>query len=129
MAKSLRVPFQVTGGKIADTKEYSRQVEQKIINVLVISKLERIMIPNYGAGVQQLLFDNIDELVEVDFKTDAVAEVLARVSGVTVVDVRVYQENDTTARVTVYYRTPLSSVTSTTFSVVIPGNLTEESPL
>ena len=129
MPKSLRAPFQVSGGKILTTSDITQINEQKIVNVLVTNKLERPMLPDYGAGVQSLLFDSIDELVEVDFKTDAAAEVLARVSGVTVLDVRVKQTEESEATITVYYRTPLSNVQSTTFSVVVPSTLTEESPL
>ena len=129
MPKSLRVPFQVSGGKILSTTDMTQINEQKIVNVLVTSKLERQMLPEYGAGVQALLFDSIDELTEVDFKTDAVAEVLARVSGVTVLDVKVKQTEESEATITVYYRTPLSNVQSTTFNVVVPSALTEESPL
>lgn len=86
------------------------------------------MLPDYGAGVQALLFDAIDELVEVDFKTDAVNEILSRVSGITVLDVKVVQSAESEATITVYYRTPLSSIQSTSFSVSA-SSLTEESPL
>ena len=129
MPKSLKIPFQVEGGKITTTTDVTAINEQKIVNVLVTNKFERSMLPDYGAAVQKLLFDSIDELTEVDFKTDAVTEVLARVSGVTVLDVRVQQTEESEATITVYYRTPLSNVQSTSFNVVIPSTLNEESPL
>ena len=126
---SLKVPFQIAGGKVCTTSDHTAINEQKIINVLVTGKFERPMIPDYGAGVQSLLFDAIDELVEVDFKTDAVQEVLARVSGLNILDVTVKQTDESEATITVYYRTPMSSVQSTSFNVAIPATLTEESPL
>jgi phage baseplate assembly protein W len=129
MPKGLRIPFNVEGGGIASTSSISKLNDQKITNVLVTSKLERHMLPDYGAGVQALLFDAIDELVEVDFKTDAVSEILSRVSGITVLDIKVVPSAESEATITVYYRTPLSSIQSTSFSVVIPGSLNEESPL
>lgn len=129
MTKSLRIPFRVDGGRIGVTTDLTVRNEQKIINVLVTSKLERPMIPDYGAGVQALLFDSIDELVEVDFKIDAVAEILQRVSGLSILDVKIVPTGESEATITVYYRTPLSAVQSTSFPIVVPGTLTEESPI
>lgn len=122
-------PFQVTGGKIADTTDFVKIIEQKIINVLVTNKLERGMIPDYGAGVDQLLFDSLDDLVEVDFKTDAAQELVGRVSGLNIVDIHIKQTAESTADITVAYRTLLSGVRTTTFSVAIPGLLNEETPI
>jgi phage baseplate assembly protein W len=125
--KAFRVPFSLSGGSIAETTDYQRQVEQKIIDVLVTGRFERVMLPSYGAAVQQLLFDSIDELVEVDFRVDAANEVLARVSNVNIVDIQVKPEDESQANVVVYYRTPLSGTQSVTFSVTTA--LTEETPL
>ena len=124
----MRIPFRIEGGRVATTTNMTVINDQKIINVLTTAKLERHMIPDYGAGVQALLFESIDELVEVDFKTDAVSEILSRVSGITVLDVKVVQSDESEATITVYYRTPLSAVQSTTFSVVV-SSLDEESQL
>lgn len=126
---SLQVPFNVSNGRVLSTDDEKRVIEQKIINVLVTSRLERHMIPEYGAGAAGLLFDDIDELVEVDFKEDARAEVLARVSGVTIVDIKVERVGESQADLTVYYRMPLSPVQSMRLSVTVPGALTEESPI
>lgn len=126
--KSVRTPFNVVGGKIADTTDPRKLLEQKIVDVLVTKKFERPMIPDYGVGIQGLLFEDIDELTRVDFRTDASLEVSSRVSGVTIVDVKVDVVDDTEAQVTVLYRTPLSSVQETSFSLFV-GPLTQESPL
>lgn len=126
--KGLQIPFNVVGGKIADTNDESRLIEQKIINVLVTGKFERPMLPEYGAGIQSLLFDTLDELVEVDFKTDASSELADRVSGISLIDLRIEQTGSSEATVTVYYRTPLSPARSTTFTLPL-GILTEESEL
>jgi phage baseplate assembly protein W len=127
--KSLAAPFQIVGGKIDSTDDPTRIIEQKIVNVMTTGKLERPMIPDYGAGTQQLLFDNIDELVEVDFRSEAATELANRVSGLNLVDIRIEQTDETTASITVSYRTTLSGVRSTTFSVALPGLLTEETPI
>lgn len=126
--KSFRTPFQVVGGKIADTSDPRKIVEQKIIDVLVTQNMERPMLPDYGMGVQSLVFEAIDELEAADFRTDASLEVASRVTGVSIVDVKVDLVDETEAHVTVYYRTPLSSVQETSFSL-FTGPINEETPL
>lgn len=130
MPTSLRIPFNVTGGKVATTTNTKQIVEQKIINVLTTGKLERIMRPLYGAGVQSMLFGNIDDLIAVDFKTDAATEMAENITGMTLIDIAVETTTvETEAKITVYYRTPLSDIQSTSFLVVVPGLLDEESPI
>lgn len=126
--RSIAVPFNIVGGSIADTTDFDTIIEQKIINVLVTGKFERTMIPEYGGDVQALLFDVIDELVEVDFKTDASQELATYVSGVQIIDLRVERTATSEATITVYYRTPLSPARSTVFTLPL-GILTEESEL
>lgn len=126
--RSLAVPFNIVGGSVADTTDFDLIIEQKIINVLVTGKFERTMLPDYGGDVQALLFDAIDELVEVDFKTDAEQELTSNVSGISIIDISVEETNQSEARITVYYRTPLSPARSTVFTLPL-GILTEESEL
>ena len=86
-------------------------------------------LPNYGASLYGLLFEPIDELVESDYKTDAIIELQSRLSGVTVhnMKIRQHEYEESTAEVTVYYSLPLTSVQTLTFT--ISSQLTEESPL
>lgn len=126
--KSFVTPFNVSGGRIAVTSDPARIMEQKVIDVLVTGKMERPTLPAYGAGVQQLLFDSIDELVEADFKTDAGLELARRITGLDVVDLRVTQDDFSTATITVVYRTTLSAVRTLTFQIT-SGLLTEETPI
>jgi phage baseplate assembly protein W len=125
--KSLKIPFRIDGGSVGSTDDLPEIMEQKIINVLVTSKLERLGLPIYGVGIQELVFEDIDELVELDFKTDTISEILENVTGLDVMDVRVRQE-DTTAKVTVYYRLPLEASRSVSVTASA-GFLNEESPL
>lgn len=129
MPKTLTSPFSVVGGSIAYTSDPIKQTEQKILNVLVTGKYERAGRAEYGAGVQQLLFEDIADLEMTDWKIDASAEISASVSGVQIIDMRVSVTDDTTATITVYYRTPLSSPRATVFTLPINSVLTEESPL
>lgn len=129
MARSISAPFHLVGGSVATTSDPVKQVEQKILNVLVTGKLERAGRAQYGAGIQQLLFDNIGDLELTDWKIDAATEVSSGVSSVQIIDIRVNVTDDTTAVITVYYKTPLSSPQATTFTLPINSVLTEESPL
>lgn len=128
MSSAISVPFNVVGGSIATTRDPIKQVEQKILNVLVTGKMERAGRAQYGAGIQQLLFDNIGDLELADWKIDAATEVGNGVSGVQIIDIRVNVTDDTTATITVYYKTPLSSPQATTFTLPLNTVLTEESP-
>lgn len=127
--KSIAVPFRFSGGRVAITRNYDKIVRQKIVDVLTTSPPERMGLPNYGASLYELLFEPIDELVESDFKTDAIIELQDRVSGVTIHDLYIRQNEfyESTAEITVYYSLPLSPAQTLTFTVT--SQLTEESPL
>jgi phage baseplate assembly protein W len=88
--------------------------------------LERVAQPQYGAGVRQLLFESIDELTGADFKLDAATELSDNISGLSLVDMTIVQSDESQVDITVYFRTPLSSVMSTTFTLTM-SELTEES--
>lgn len=127
--KTISTPFNLTGGRIATTTSRSRAAEQKIIDVLVTGKLERPTIPLYGSGIQQLLFENIDELVEADIKTDIGLDMLSSVSGVTILDIKIRQDatDPTVAVVKVLYQISLGTPQTLTFQISTEV-LTEESP-
>lgn len=128
--KTISVPFRVTGGKISTTNSPRTIAEQKIINVLTTNPLERVGTQGYGVGVQAFLFEPIDDLVEADFKTDALLELNTRISGAEVLDIVVKEHDFEEGTVTfnVYYRTPLASTQMTSFTVsTLP--FTEESPI
>ena len=127
--KSISIPFSFTGGKVGSTRNPDSVIRQKIVDVLVTSPLERLGLTNYGANIYSLVFEDIDELVASDFRLDAIVEVQNRVSGVTINDIRVKQNefNPNTAEITVYYSLPLSS--TQVFSFTVSDVLNEESPL
>jgi phage baseplate assembly protein W len=125
--RSISSPFRFDGGRVARTNNNDAIVRQKIIDVLTTYPAERFGVPNYGAGIKGLLFESIDELVESDFRLDAITEVQNRVSGVTVHDIRIRQSelDESTANVHVLYSLPLSSAQTLTFTIT--SLLTEES--
>lgn len=133
--KAIKIPFQFNGGRVNTTTSESTIAEQKIVDVLTTSNFERVMNHQYGAGINNLLFEPIDELVVLDFKTDAIAEIRSNVSRVNVMDIRMSPSNsvaaygspETTMGVTVVYRLPLGSAQIVKFNVAIPGDLNEDS--
>lgn len=127
MPTSLLTPFQIVGGRIGTTTDTVTQVQQKILTTLTTDLLERVGIPDFGVGINQLLFGNIDDLVSADFRVDALTEFSDRISGVEVVDVRVTSQEETTANISVLYKLPLSATRQVSFQVALPGSFTEES--
>lgn len=129
MTISLITPFQITGGRIGATSDITAQIEQKIVNVLTTGRFERVGIPDFGGGVSQLLFEPIDDLISADFKVDAMNELVNRISGIIVVDLRVTVVDQSEATITVFYKLPLASIRQVTFRVTQPGALNEETGL
>lgn len=135
--KSIKIPFQFSGGKTVVTSTPSTIAEQKIVDVLVTNRFERVMRHRYGAGIQQFLFEPIGNLEIFDFTTDAKADIKENVSRVEVLDIKIsptntvaaYGESDTTLGITVVYRLPLGSPQVVKFNVAVPENLTEDTPI
>lgn len=124
---TLSTPFNIASGKVSTVSKTADDIEQKILNVLVTAPLERVGPQGYGLGIQGLLFEPIDELLEADLKTDIVLNLSSQISGVDIVDVTFRQDPLTASavKITVYYKTPLSTVQSATYQIN-SGILTEE---
>jgi len=133
--KAIKIPFQFSGGKTATTSSMSVATEQKIVNVLVTQKYERVMRHKYGFGIQTLLFDVIDEIELTDHIVEAKSDIQAAISDVSILDVKLAPTNsiaafgspETTLGITVVYKLPLGSPQLVKFDVVSPTNLTEDS--
>jgi phage baseplate assembly protein W len=127
--RSISIPFGFNGGRVSTTTDPDTIARQKIIDVMLTNRFERMGVPNYGAGVQGLLYEPIDSLVTSDFKLDAIAEIHRRVKDVTIHDIVVEESfiEESEVRVTVYYALPLSQTRTLVFT--LPDVLTEESAL
>lgn len=122
--KAIKLPLSFNNGRLQTTTDLHQIFKQKIIDVLVTSKRERVMIPEYGCSVYSLLYEMLDPMVFTDFKTDAIQELSRHVSGATIVDLVISEADslradpeNTTLDITVLYRVPPYQVTSTTFTV------------
>lgn len=122
--KAIKLPVTFKNGALVSTTDLNQIFKQKIIDVLVTSKQERVMLPEYGAGTYSLLYEMLDPMVFADFKTDALQELAQHVTGVDIVDLKMssgesfrQDQDSTTLSITVLYRIPPHQVTSTTFTV------------
>lgn len=129
--KALKIPFHFENGSISETRDQRTIEEQKIVNVLVTSRLERVNRPSYGAGARELLYELNDELVFFDFKVDAIQECRSRITSCQVVDIRARENNyiqgeETVMMIDVLYRLPLGSTEVVSIDVAEPGSITED---
>lgn len=135
--KSIKVPFNFSGGRVATTSSPTVVAEQKIINVLTTNKYERVMRHRYGANVNQLLYEEIDELSTADFIIDAKQEAADSISRTSILDIKLtptntiaaYGNSETTLGITVTYRIPLGAPQVVAFKVAAPGITTEDTPI
>lgn len=132
---TLLVPFQFApNGKAAVTDDVRQIAEQQIVDILVTNLSERVMRPEYGAGIVGHLFDPINELA----LADAAMEALTRMNSLNVAVVDNVQVQSaggstlttagSTVEVLVTYRLP-AQPTVFTLRAAIPTYLTQETAL
>lgn len=134
---SIRIPFQFESGRILTTSLPTRIAEQKIVDVLVTDNYERVMRHNYGAGINKLVFEPVDSLNIADFSVDAAQEMSENISRVTILDIRITDDEEvvlfgspeTTIGVTVVYQIPLGSPQVLSFKLDSTGVLVEDTPI
>jgi phage baseplate assembly protein W len=135
--KAISIPFRFENGKVASTEDNAVIAKQRIIDVLATSKYERVMRPEYGAGVSSLLFEPLDPLILADYKVDALSEINDNVSNAKVLDIAfqtsgnfVYNTNDESTLVArVIYEVAGIGLSTFTFTVDTTQILTEETPI
>jgi phage baseplate assembly protein W len=121
--RSIYLPLQFNNGKIATTTDFDTIVKQKIVDVLAVSRGERVMRPRYGVGAYGMLYTTIDPLVWADFKQEALLAMTEDVSGVTIHDIQISTgdprqlSEPTTVTITVTYQIPTSQISSVTLNV------------
>lgn len=134
----IKTPFTIAAsGKVAVEKLTETVVIQKIQDYLMTRQFERPMTPLYGADTHQLLFENFDDLVFQEYKTETIRELNKNVSGAEIVGMSLrpqktlslFGDDDSTMMVEVQYRLPLGGIRSAEFKLVSPLNLTEDSTL
>lgn len=132
---SIKTPFFITpGGGVAVAQSTDEMVKQQIIDVLMTQSFERVMRPNYGVGVSQMLFEMVDELVFGEFRTDAVNAINAVLSSGAVIDIKlsdspvplVGDDGKSTLDLSVLYRVNQNELKTLPISIAFPSEITEE---
>jgi phage baseplate assembly protein W len=94
-AYGITLPIQIGNTAFNQSFTSFEQVKSNIKNVLLTKRLERVMNPDFGSGLQELLFEMNDEILVSDVESvirDAVSKWLPYVS-VETVDVEVSDES------------------------------------
>jgi phage baseplate assembly protein W len=121
--RSIYLPLKFNNGKIATTTDFDTIIKQKIVDVLAVSRGERVMRPQYGVGAYGMLYTTIDPLVWADFKQEALLAMSEDVSGVIIHDIKIESgdpkqlSDPTTVTITVTYQIPTSQISSVTLNV------------
>lgn len=135
---TIKTPFTIAAsGRVERVLDQNTIARQQITDVLVTSKRERTARPGYGAGVLDLLFEPIDDLVYSEFKMDAMMEINKQVTSAAVMNISIapatipYFADDTasTIEVTTQYRTSANDMQSFSFQIANPDLMTEETLL
>lgn len=122
--KAIHLPVRFINGAVASTGTFDTIIKQRIIDVLAVSKGERVMRPDYGVGAYNMLYELIEPLIWSDFRTTALAELNRSVSGVTIKDIKISAgpsvsaiDDATTVNISVFYQIPPSQEASVTLTV------------
>jgi phage baseplate assembly protein W len=129
--KSIKVPFSFNHGRVSSTSDIPTISEQKITNVLVTTKTERVGIPDYGSGIIGLVHEINDPLVFSDFKFEAIMDLKQGVSSVGISDMQIRQgiyseDGENVMMIDVAYRLPLGVTQLASLKVAYPGYVTED---
>jgi len=134
----IKTPFNIAAsGKIAVEKLTDKIVVQKIKDYVMTRQFERPMSPLYGANTHYLLFENFDDLVFQEYKTETIRELNKHISGAEVVGMAIkpnksfslFTDDESTMNIEVQYRLPLGGIRTAEFELVAPLNLNEDSRL
>ena len=135
---TIKTPFMIsTSGRVSRVLDQNSIARQQITDVLVTSKRERTARPGYGAGVLDLLFEPVDDLIYSEFKMDAMMEINKQVSSAAVMNINIapasipYFADDmaSTIEITAQYKTSANDVQSFSFQIANPDLMTEETLL
>lgn len=129
----LKMPLQIdSSGRIASAKTIDEIIRQKITDYLITSMFERPMLPAYGANTDALIFENFDSLFFEEYKLEALSGLQKHISGAQISNMYIIGPSslkDSTVSIAVEYKLPTFGTRQAIIEVVIPPNLTEDSPL
>ena len=134
---TIKTPFSIaSSGKVSNETDLEKSIGQKIQDYVLTQQFERPMNYAYGGNSQTLVFEDYDSLVFSEYKLEVNNGLIANVSGVRIVDIRLIEPaigsniSSNAMMVEVLFSVPpTNTVTSTRFNLVSPLSLTEETTL
>lgn len=126
--KTLRIPLQLDSRRRLSVASTTPDVVRaQILDILVTARGERPFRPNYGGGVPEMLFGNIDPAIFGAKESDIKATLKSLVRGGNIVSVRLSESegNDSTLVVTVLF-TIIPGGETFTAQQTFTGLVTEE---
>ena len=125
--KSIVVQFSFTSdtGAVSTTSFLNTIIEQQILDILITNPGERVMNARYGAGLNSLLFEEMDPLVFAEYRVDAMQELNEFLTVGKVVDMNItmpdnnfsFDETESTITVSVRYSVPPFGSSVVTFNL------------
>ena len=93
----------INGGNFTRTTKFSDQIKANIINVLLTDRGERPMQPDFGVGLKNLLFENIENADEIKPEIESQLEIY--VPDIELLDIESeFLEDNHLLRITLVYR-------------------------
>jgi hypothetical protein len=125
--KSIAIPFSFTSdtGAISTVSDIDTVMKQNIMDILTTSPGERVMVPNYGANIRSLLFEEADQLIYDEYRMDIINDLNEKLPFGKVTDVQIgvpsdalYIENNaTTVSIAIKYVIPPFDSSIMTFNI------------
>lgn len=125
--KSIAIPFSFTSdtGAISTVSDIDTVMKQNIMDILTTSPGERVMVPNYGANIRNLLFEEADQLIYDEYRMDIINDLNEKLPFGKVTDVQIgvpsdalYIENNaTTVSIAIKYVIPPFDSSVMTFNI------------
>ena len=106
IAIGISLPFGRSGTNQLFNKTYStkEQIKSNFINLLLTSKGERILNPEFGSELRQLLFENITSPTEENIKNAIITSADIYIPEIQIIDININNEYDAnTINVTIDY--------------------------
>ena len=133
----IKTPFSIApSGNVSKETDLDRSIGQKIQDYILTQQFERPMNYAYGGNSQTLVFEDYDFLVFSEYKLEVNNGLIANVSGVRIVDIRLVEpttgsniSNNAMMVEVLYSVPPTNTISSTQFNLVSPLSLTEETTL
>jgi phage baseplate assembly protein W len=106
IAIGVSLPFGRSGTNQLFNKTYStkEQIKSNFINLLLTSKGERILNPEFGSELRQLLFENITSPTEENIKNAIITSADIYIPEIQIIDININNEyDDNTVNVIINY--------------------------